>query len=213
MQAHPTVDTAAFELPKLDYALDALEPHLSAETLEYHWGKHHRGYVKRLNDLVRGSELAGLPLEELIKHSKGATFNNAAQASNHAFYWKCLTPRGQHRPHGRIAAAIDARFGSFEAMKSLFTRTASGKFGSGWIWLARRPEGTLVVEATDDADTPLALGHTPLLTCDVWEHAYYIDYRNDRAAYLDAFWQIVNWEFVERTFTLAESLRPDQRDG
>ncbi|HTO48312.1 MAG TPA: superoxide dismutase [Burkholderiales bacterium] len=213
MQWNQTADPVAFDLPELPYALDALEPYLSQETLEYHWGKHHRGYVSRLNDLVQGSELEGLPLEEVIKRSKGATFNNAAQAWNHAFYWKCLAPSARNRPHGRSAAAIDERFGSFDAMRSLFTRTAVGKFGSGWVWLARNAEGALLVEATDDAGTPLVQGHTPLLVCDVWEHAYYIDYRNDRTGYVDAFWRIVDWECVERNFAASESHRDDERGG
>jgi Fe-Mn family superoxide dismutase len=204
MQSNVTA-RSIYDLPALPYALDALAPHLSRETLEHHWGKHHRGYVNRLNDLVRDSGHEGQPLEELIKHSKGAILNNAAQAWNHAFYWKCLAPRSPERPRGRLAAAIDHRFGSLEAFKALFTRTANGKFGSDWVWLARNAEGTLLVEATDNAGNPLAQGHTPLLACDVWEHAYYIDYRNDRAAYIDAFWHVVDWDFVERGFAATEN--------
>ena len=200
MQRQMIVDPVAYELPELPYALDALEPYLSRETLQYHWGKHHRAYVERLGQIVRGSEFDGLPLQELVKHAKGALFNNAAQAWNHAFYWHCLTPRGRRRPRGRLAAAIDARFGSFDAFKAHFARSANGKFGSGWVWLARTSEGDLLVEATDDADNPLVQGHAPLLACDVWEHAYYIDYRNERSRYVEAFWQIVDWEFVGRAF-------------
>jgi Fe-Mn family superoxide dismutase len=207
MQANVIAQPVAYELPDLPYSLGALEPYVSGETLEYHWGKHHRGYVNRLNDLVRGTDLAGQPLDELVKQAKGATFNNAAQAWNHAFYWKCLTPHGPSRPSSRVAAAIEKRFGSFESFKGLFARTATGKFGSGWIWLVRNAEGTLFVEATDDAGNPLADGRTPLLTCDVWEHAYYLDYRNDRAAYVDAFWRIADWDFVERNFSAAEKAR------
>ncbi len=200
MQSEAIADPARYALPQLPYALDALEPHLSRETLEYHWGKHHRAYVERLNDLVRGSEFEGRPLEEIIKHARGAMFNNAAQAWNHAFYWRCLAPRGRRRPRGRLAAAIDARFGSFDAFRSWFARTANAKFGSGWVWLARTAEGNLLVEATDDADNPMVQGHTPLLACDVWEHAYYIDYRNERSRYVEAFWELANWEFVERSY-------------
>jgi Fe-Mn family superoxide dismutase len=200
MQSQMIVDPVSYELPELPYALDALEPHLSRETLRYHWGKHHRGYVDRLNQLVRGTELEGRPLEELIKHEKGALFNSAAQAWNHAFYWNCLAPRGRRKPRGRLAAAIDARFGSLDAFRAQFGRTANSKFGSGWIWLAHNAEGDLLVAATDGADNPLVQGHTPLLACDVWEHAYYIDYRNERARYVEAFWQLVDWAFVERNF-------------
>lgn len=207
MQPNATADPLTYQLPDLPYALDALEPYLSRETLWYHWGHHHRGYVNRLNDLVRGTDCEGEPLDALIRHATGAIFNNAAQVWNHTFYWRCLAPQGRHRPHGRLADALAERFGSFEVFKERFARTAHGKFGSGWVWLARNGEATLVVEATDDADNPLSEGHTPLLTCDVWEHAYYIDYRNDRASYVDAFWHIVDWDVVERNLAAAEQLR------
>jgi Fe-Mn family superoxide dismutase len=193
-------DPPYYRLPGLPYAVDALEPHLSRDTLAGHWGKHHRGDIDRLNDLVRHSELEGLPLEELIRHAKGAVLNHAAEAWNHAFYWNCLTPNARRRPDGPLDAAIDARFGSFERFRGVFTRSATGKFGAGWVWLSRTAQGKLVVEATDNADNPIAQGHTPLLGCDVWEHAYYIDYRNERARYLEAFWALVDWDFVARRF-------------
>ncbi|WP_240097089.1 superoxide dismutase [Thermomonas flagellata] len=186
----------AIELPPLPYDRTALEPHISAETLDYHYGKHHKAYVDNLNKLIEGTEYADTPLEEIVRTSQGAVFNNAAQVWNHTFYWHCLSPSGGGRPGGRLAEAIDAAFGSFEKFQEDFTKTAIGTFGSGWGWLVQRPDGRLALASTSNAGTPLTGEDTPLLTCDVWEHAYYIDYRNLRPKYLEAFWKLVNWDFV-----------------
>jgi Fe-Mn family superoxide dismutase len=188
------------QLPALPYDFDALEPHISATTMEYHYGKHHRGYVNKLNELMKSSEFEAVGLPDIVKRSKGALFNNAAQAWNHAFYWQCLSPFSNLRPVGAVASAIDKTFGSFEAFWDEFTKSALGKFGSGWTWLVKRRDGTLEIRNSDDADTPLRWDQTPLLTCDVWEHAYYIDYRNERARYIEAFGKVVDWEFVDRNF-------------
>lgn len=185
-----------FTLPELPYAQDALAPLLSKETLEFHYGKHHNTYVTNLNKLTEGKPEAGKTLEELIKTAKGPIFNNAAQIWNHTFYWNCLKPNGGETPTGAIANAIHSSFGSFEEFKTLFTNMAVGLFGSGWVWLVKDTDGSLGVEALPNAGNPLTSGQTPLLTCDVWEHAYYIDYRNARAKYVEAFWNLVNWEFV-----------------
>ena len=189
------------ELPPLPYAMDALAPHISRETLEYHYGKHHRAYVDKLNELVQGTEFETVSLADLIKRATGPLFNNAAQAWNHGFYWSCLSPRGGGAPTGELARAIDAGFGSFDAFASRFKSSALSKFGSGWTWLTRCTDGTLAIRNSDNADNPLRANETPLLTCDVWEHAYYIDYRNQRAKYVDAFWHLVNWDFVARNLT------------
>ncbi len=193
----------AHSLPDLPYANDALAPHISAETLSFHHGKHHAGYVKKLNAGIEGTHFADLSLEETIKkaHADGnqGIFNNAAQHFNHSFYWKCMAAPGQGgggTPSGALASAIDSAFGSFDAFKEEFTKAAATHFGSGWAWLAKDASGKLQVVGTHDADTPVAHGHTPLLTCDVWEHAYYIDYRNARPDYVSNFWQLVNWDFV-----------------
>ncbi|MFM2484077.1 superoxide dismutase [Fe] [Celerinatantimonas yamalensis] len=186
----------AFELPALPYAKNALEPHISAETLEYHYGKHHQTYVTKLNGLVKGTEFEGKSLEEIIVNSTGGIFNNAAQVWNHTFYWNCLSPNGGGEAEGELAAAITAQFGSFEAFKTQFSDSATGNFGSGWTWLVKTTEGKLAIVNTSNAGTPLTDSATPLLTCDVWEHAYYIDYRNARPNYLKGFWELVNWEFV-----------------
>lgn len=189
----------AFKLPELPYSRDALEPHISNETLDYHYGKHHQGYVNKLNGLVEENpSLAGKSLEELIKTQKGGVFNNAAQVWNHTFYWNSMSPNGGGEPTGELAKAIDKAFGSFEAFKKQFSDAAGGQFGSGWAWLSKNADGDLIIEATGNAGNPMTLGHTPLLTCDVWEHAYYIDYRNARADYVQAFWKLVNWEFVAK---------------
>lgn len=187
-----------FTLPELPYAMDALAPHLSQETLEYHYGKHHQTYINNLNKLVDGKPEGLKSLEEIIKTSKGAIFNNAAQIWNHTFYWNGLKPNGGGEPTGAIADAINASFGSFEEFKTLFTNMAVGLFGSGWAWLVKDSDGTLGVEALSNAGNPLKNGQIPLLTCDVWEHAYYVDYRNARAKYVESFWNLVNWEFVEQ---------------
>jgi len=187
-----------FTITELPYELDALAPHLSKETLEYHYGKHHQTYVSNLNKLLDGKPEAMKPLEEIIKTSKGAIFNNAAQIWNHTFYWNGLKPAGGGAPTGAIAESINTSFGSFEEFKTLFTNLAVGLFGSGWAWLVKDSDGTLGVEALSNAGNPLTNGQTPLLTCDVWEHAYYIDYRNARAKYVESFWNLVNWEFVNQ---------------
>ena len=185
-----------FSLPDLPYAKDALEPHISAETLEYHYGKHHQTYVDKLNGMVDGTPDADKSLEEIIKSASGGLFNNAAQVWNHTFYWHCLSPNGGGAPSGDLATAIDRDFGSFDTFKEKFTESATGNFGSGWTWLVQNDDGSLAIVNTDDAETPLTGSAKPLLTCDVWEHAYYIDYRNARPKYLEAFWNLVNWDFV-----------------
>ena len=188
------------KLPPLPYAKDALAPHISAETLEYHYGKHHATYVANLNKLIPGTEFESLSLEDIVKKATGGIFNNAAQIWNHTFYWNCLSPTGGSEPTGVLADAIKTAFGSFAQFKEKFTSTAITTFGSGWAWLVKNADGTLALESTSNAGTPLKDGKQALLTCDVWEHAYYIDYRNARAAYVEAFWKIVNWKFAEENF-------------
>ena len=188
----------AFELPALPYAKDALAPHMSQETLEYHHGKHHQTYVTKLNELIAGTEFEGKSLEDIIKSSKGPVFNNSAQVWNHTFFWNCLSPNGGGEPTGAIAEAINKAFGSFEAFKQKFNDSAVGNFGSGWTWLVKNADGSLEVYNTSNADTPMTAGKTALLTVDVWEHAYYIDYRNSRPNFLNGFWSLVNWEFVNQ---------------
>ncbi|ARU58298.1 MAG: superoxide dismutase [Fe] [Pseudomonadales bacterium] len=186
----------AFELPPLPYEKNALEPHISQETLEYHYGKHHNTYVVKLNGLVPGSEFEGKTLEEIIKTSSGPVFNNAAQIWNHTFYWNCLSPNGGGEPTGALLDAINAAFGSFEKFQAEFSDKAANNFGSSWTWLVKKADGSVAIVNTSNAATPLTTEDTPLLTCDLWEHAYYIDYRNSRPDYLKAFWSLVNWEFV-----------------
>jgi Fe-Mn family superoxide dismutase len=190
----------AFELPPLPYAKDALEPTISAETLEFHYGKHHQTYVTNLNNLVPGTEFEGLSLEEIITKSSGGIFNNAAQIWNHTFYWNCMTPNAKAAPEGALAAAIDSAFGSFDAFKEAFSKSAATNFGSGWTWLVKNADGSVAIANTSNAGCPLTDGVTPLLTVDVWEHAYYIDFRNARPKYLEAFWGLVNWDFAEANF-------------
>jgi Fe-Mn family superoxide dismutase len=192
----------AFELPALPYAQNALEPHISAETLEYHYGKHHKTYVDKLNGLVEGTDLAGKSLEDVVKSSDGGVFNNAAQIWNHSFYWNCLSPNGGGAASGALAEAIDASFGSFDAFKEKFTNSAINNFGSSWTWLVKKADGSLDIVNTSNAATPLTDSSvTPLLTVDLWEHAYYIDYRNARPKYMEAFWSLVNWEFASTNFS------------
>ena len=186
----------AFELPALPYARDALAPHISPETIDFHYGKHHQTYVTNLNNLVKGTEFEQMSLEEVVKKSQGGMFNNAAQIWNHTFYWHSLSPKGGGEPSGKLADAIKKSFGSFAEFKDKFTQTAIGTFGSGWAWLVQRPDGTLGIVSTSNAATPLTGSDKPLLTCDVWEHAYYVDYRNARPKYVEAFWNLVNWDFV-----------------
>jgi Fe-Mn family superoxide dismutase len=185
-----------FELPPLPYAKNALEPHISAETLEYHYDKHHQAYVNNLNKLTENTDWSSYTLEELIREATGALFNNAAQVWNHSFYWHCLTPKANKGPEGSLAQAIDQNFGSFDAFKDEFTKAAIGQFGSGWAWLCKNESGGLEIGATSNAGNPMTENYTPLLTCDVWEHAYYIDTRNNRGQYLTNFWELVNWAFV-----------------
>ena len=184
------------KLPALPYAPSALAPHISAETLEYHYGKHHATYVTNLNKLIPGTEFENLPLEEIIQQASGGIFNNAAQIWNHTFYWHSLAPNGGGEPTGALAAAINQNFGSFAQFKEKFTNAAVTLFGSGWTWLVQNSDGTLAIETTGNAGNPMLAGKKPLLTCDVWEHAYYIDYRNARAKYVEAFWNLVNWPFT-----------------
>lgn len=186
----------AFELPALPYAKDALAPHISAETLEFHHGKHHKTYVDKLNGMVPGTEFEGKTLEEIIKSSSGPVFNNAAQIWNHTFYWNCLSPNGGGEPTGAVAEAINAAFGSFADFQAQFNDKAVNNFGSSWTWLVKNADGSLEIVNTSNAGTPMTEGQTALLTVDLWEHAYYIDFRNVRPNYLTAFWKLVNWEFV-----------------
>jgi len=191
----------AFELPALPYEKNALEPTISAETLEYHYGKHHQAYVTKLNSMVEGTADAEKSLEEIIQSAQGGLFNQAAQVWNHTFYWHCLSPNGGGEPSGPLADAIVAKWGSVADFKEAFNTSAAGNFGSGWTWLVKNAQGELEIVNTDDADTPIAKsGQTPLLTVDVWEHAYYVDYRNARPKYLESIWNIINWEFAAQNF-------------
>ncbi len=187
-------------LPPLPYALDALQPVISKETLEYHYGKHHQAYVNNLNNLIKDTEFADASLEDTIMKSSGGIFNNAAQVWNHTFYWNCMTPKGRGKPGGKLADAITKAFGSFDEFKKRFTQTAVTTFGSGWGWLVKNAQGDLELLSTSNADLPMKHGKKALLTCDVWEHAYYIDYKNLRPTYVEKFWDIVNWDFVEKNF-------------
>ena len=190
----------AFELPPLPYAKNALVPYISEETIEFHYGKHHQTYVTNLNNLVVGTEFENATLEEVVLKSSGGLFNNAAQIWNHTFYWNSLTPSGAGKPSGALAEAIDATFGSFDKFKEEFTKCAVTTFGSGWAWLVKNADGSLALVSTSNAGCPLTAGQTPLLTCDVWEHAYYIDFRNLRPKYLEAFWVLANWDFASANF-------------
>lgn len=190
----------AHKLPELPYAKDALAPTISAETLEYHYGKHHQTYVDKLNGLIEGTEFADASLEDIIKKSSGGMFNNAAQVWNHTFYWNCLSPNGGGEPGGALGQAITKAFGSFADFKEKFATSAANNFGSGWTWLVKKDDGSVDIVNTSNAGCPLTEGLTPLLTVDVWEHAYYIDYRNARPKYLDALWGIINWDFAEKNY-------------
>ncbi len=208
-------------LPPLPYAMDALAPHISKETLEFHYGKHHQAYATthisketlefhygkhhqayatNLNNLIKGTEFESMGLEDIVKKSSGGVFNNAAQIWNHTFYWNSLSPRGGGEPSGALAAAIAAKWGSFAAFKEAFTKSAIGNFGSSWTWLVKKADGSVDIVNTSNAATPLTTADKPLITCDLWEHAYYIDYRNRRPDYLGAFWNLVNWDFAEKNF-------------
>ncbi|MFS1704184.1 superoxide dismutase [Fe] [Aestuariibacter sp. GS-14] len=191
----------AFELPALPYEKDALEPHISAETLDFHYGKHHATYVTKLNGLIEGTDLASKSLEEIVKSSEGGVFNNAAQIWNHTFYWHSLSPNGGGEPTGALADAIKAKWGSFDDFKAAFNDKAVNNFGSSWTWLVKTADGSLDIVNTSNAATPLTDANlTPLMTVDLWEHAYYIDYRNVRPKYLEGFWALVNWEFAAANF-------------
>lgn len=191
----------AIELPALPYDRTALEPHISAETIDFHYSKHHQTYVTNLNNLIKGTAFENADLVEIVRKAQGGLFNNAAQVWNHTFYWNCLKPAsgsnpGGGEPSGKLLDAIVKSFGSFATFKEQFSQTAITTFGSGWAWLVQRPDGSLALVSTSNAATPLTGSDTPLLTCDVWEHAYYVDYRNARAKYVEAFWNLVNWDFV-----------------
>jgi len=188
-----------FTLPDLPYSQDALAPHISAETLSFHYGKHHKNYLNKLNELTAASPLASESLENVIKKAgAGPIFNNAAQVWNHTFYWNSLSPSGGGDPKGDVAKAIDKGFGNFAEFKKKFSQSALTLFGSGWSWLVKKPDGSLAIAETSNAGTPLTGSDVPLLTCDVWEHAYYVDRRNDRASYIEAWWKLVNWEFANQ---------------
>ncbi|KEY91735.1 superoxide dismutase [Candidatus Photodesmus blepharus] len=190
-----------FELPALPYVKDALEPYISAETLDFHHGRHHNTYVVKLNTLISGTEFENKTLEEIIKTSTGSIFNNAAQIWNHTFYWQCLAPKSGGQPTGLVLDAINEAFGSFKIFKEKFTDSAISNFGSSWTWLIKKANSALEILNTSNALTPLTEeGVTPLLTVDLWEHAYYIDYRNVRPDYMNGFWALVNWKFVEKNF-------------
>jgi Fe-Mn family superoxide dismutase len=193
----------AFTLPELPWAKDALAPTISAETIDYHYGKHHKAYVDNLNKFAEGSKYASMSLEEVVKASQGQAsekkiFNNSAQVWNHTFFWNSLAPKAGGNPTGAIAGAIDKAFGSFADFKTKFSEAAAGQFGSGWAWLVKNADGSLAIEATPNAETPFAVGKTCVLTIDVWEHAYYIDYRNARPKFIEAWWNLVNWDFANK---------------
>jgi Fe-Mn family superoxide dismutase len=192
--------TMEHTLPPLPYAIDALQPHISKETLEFHHGKHHNAYVTNLNNLIKGTEFENLSLVDIVKKSSGGVFNNAAQIWNHTFYWNSLKPGGGGEPTGALADAIAKKWGSFAAFKEAFTKSAIGNFGSSWTWLVKKADGSLDIVNTSNAATPITGSDVPLLTCDLWEHAYYIDYRNRRPDYLGGWWSLVNWDFAAKNF-------------
>lgn len=187
------------ELPKLPYKRDALEPHISQRTIDFHYGQHHAGYVKNLNNLIENSKFENMSLEEIIKNSEGSIFNNAAQVWNHTFYWHCMTPEKDAHPQALLLKTLERDFGSFDNFKQMFIKQAATLFGSGWLWLVCDNDKKLSLLQTSNAETPLTNNELrPLLVCDVWEHAYYLDQQNLRLAYLNEFWQIINWKFVEK---------------
>lgn len=189
-----------FTLPAFPFAQDALEPHISKTTIEFHYGKHHQTYVDNLNKLIIGTEFENSTLEEIVLKSSGGIFNNAAQVWNHTFYWNCLTPKSNLKPEGKLLDAIEKEFGNYEEFKEKFTNSAVTLFGSGWAWLVKNKEGKLEIVQTSNAENPMRQDKTPLLVCDVWEHAYYIDKQNRRPAYLESFWNLVDWKKVEERF-------------
>lgn len=191
-------NTMKFELPELPYDINALAPHISAETLEYHWGKHHAAYVNNLNNLIKDTGFDHMDLEEIIRESQGGVFNNSAQVYNHTFFWHCLSPNGGGEPKGLVLDQINKYFDDFEKFKTQFSNSAATLFGSGWAWLVKKADGTLEIVQKSNAGTPLTDGTKPILTLDVWEHAYYIDYRNARPKFIEHFWDLVNWDFVAK---------------
>lgn len=190
-----------FTLPELPYKKDALLPHMSVETLEFHYGKHHNAYVVNLNNLIKDSTHQNKSLQEIIRSSEGAVFNNAAQIWNHTFFWHSLSPNGGGAPKGEVLQMINASWGDFETFKSEFTKSAISNFGAGWTWLVKNKEGKLAIVNTSNAQTPLTTDLIPILTVDIWEHAYYIDYRNERPKFINAFWALVNWDFANKNLT------------
>lgn len=187
-------------LPELPYPQNALEPHVSAETLDYHHGKHHRAYVNKLNELIKGTKYEFMPLEEVIMNSEGGIFNNAAQIWNHTFFWNCMAPKAGGNPTGKVAKAIEEKWGSFDKFKEEFSKSAVGNFGSGWTWLVVNKDNKIDIWNSSNAQTPMTQGMKALMTLDVWEHAYYIDYRNQRPKFVEAFWNLVNWDFVNKNY-------------
>lgn len=188
------------ELPKLPYELDALEPYISKRTLEFHYGKHHQAYVNKLNELIKGTDFEGKTLEEIIKASEGAIFNNAAQVWNHTFYWEGFSKKPKTAPTGKLVEAINKKWGSFDKFKEDFNQKAVGVFGSGWAWLVVNKNNELQIIGTSNAQNPLTTGEKPILTSDVWEHAYYLDYQNLRAIYMENFWNLADWSLIEKRF-------------
>jgi Fe-Mn family superoxide dismutase len=188
------------KLPPLPYAMDALQPHISKETLEFHYGKHHQAYITNLNNLIKGTEFENASLEDIIRKASGGIFNNAAQVWNHTFYWNCLSAKGGGAPKGALGEAINKKWGSFAAFKETFSKSAVGNFGSGWTWLVKKADASVDIANTSNAATPLTGADKPLMTCDVWEHAYYIDYRNARPKYVESYWNLVNWDFVSKNY-------------
>ena len=188
------------KLPPLPYPMDGLQPHISKETLEYHYGKHHQAYVTNLNNLIKGTEYENSALEDIVRKSAGGVFNNAAQVWNHTFYWNCMKPQGGGAPSGALGDAINKKWGSFDKFKEEFSKSCVSNFGSGWTWLVRKTDGSVDIVNTSNAATPLTGADKPLLTCDVWEHAYYVDYRNARPKYVENFWNLVNWDFAAKNF-------------
>jgi Fe-Mn family superoxide dismutase len=188
-------------LPPLPYPMNGLQPHISQETLEFHYGKHHQAYLTNMNNMIKGTEMENAPLDEIVKKSSGGLFNNAAQVWNHNFYWQCMKPNGGGAPGGTLLAAINAKWGTFDKFKEEFSKSCVGNFGSGWTWLVKKPDGSVDIVNTSNAATPLTTADKALLTCDVWEHAYYIDYRNARAKYVELFWNLVNWDFAAKNFS------------
>ena len=195
-----TMNAVVFKLPPLPYAEDALAPMISKETLFYHYEKHHAAYVNNLNKLIVGTKFEDMKLEDIIKNADGAIYNNAAQDWNHTFYWNSMTPKSEGTPKGALLNAINKSFGSLDKFKEKFTATAMSVFGSGWVWVVKKPDGSVDITVTANAGNPLKTDDKPLLTCDVWEHAYYIDYRNERAKYIENYWKLINWKFASDNF-------------